>query len=106
MGEGTGVGVNDDMLEAAKVTYPVETGPRSTGYVNPKHMQDDEPADEVVETPEAPRIGVGTRTRPIPTGDPGPRMAPTGGTEPFKVEIDYRREARELADKVWAQRNF
>ncbi|MBE7193536.1 MAG: hypothetical protein INR66_13770 [Gordonia polyisoprenivorans] len=95
-----------ELIRAAMEAAGVEDAgkPRHRVYVNPRHQPVEEPAEQVEqeqqETPEKPKT---TSTLPIPTGDPGPRLPATGGSEPFRLEIDTRKEAREHADRLWLQ---
>ena len=96
-----------DLIRAAMEAAGVEDvgKPRHRAYVNPKYTSPtEEPGEQVEEeqqeTPEKPRT---TSTLPIPTGDAGFRRTPTGGSEPFGLEIDTRKESREMADRIWQQ---
>ena len=95
-----------DMILAAMKSVGVENAgrPRHRVYVNPRHRPVEEPAEQVEqEQQEAPQQPKTTSTLPIPTGDPGPRLPATGGSEPFKLHIDTRKESREMADRIWQQ---
>lgn len=92
--------MNDDMLKAAKVAAGVETGPRSTGYINPRHRPDNEP--EVAEDTDTPRRNT-TSDRPVPTE---PRYTPSDPTDFSHLRageepVDNSQDIRALADRVW-----
>ncbi|MGZ8178672.1 hypothetical protein ACXVUM_12140 [Williamsia sp. SKLECPSW1] len=93
-----------DLIRAAMEAAGVETRPRSESYFNPRNYPPvEEPAEQVEQEQETPKRPRTTSTLPIPTGDPGPRRTPTGGSEPFRLEIDTRKESREMADRIWQQ---
>lgn len=95
-----------ELIRAAMEAAGVEDAgkPRHRAYLNPKYTspveQPDEEIEQEQETPKRPRT---TSTLPIPTGDPGPRRTPTGGSEPFGLEIDTRKESKEMAERIWQQ---
>lgn len=87
-----------DIIKAALTAAGVETGPRSTTYLNPRNYPVEEPVeDEQVEQPPAPTPGASTSRRPIPV-DRTPAPTPTGGSGSPMAQ-DPGPTAKELADR-------
>lgn len=95
------------IVEAMRAVGVEDAGkPRVTSYTNPRHVEPvegTEQPDTTVEEKTQPTPAKSTSTRPIPTGEQQKRPTPIGGTDPYRIEIDHRREARETADRVLAR---
>lgn len=95
------------IIEAMRAAGVEDAGkPRVRSYTNPRHVEpveEPEQPDTTVEEMAQPIPAKSTSTRPIPTGEQHKRPTPVGGTDPYRIEVDHRREARETADRVLAR---